>query len=388
MAVPRRLISLIPDLMGGEGHIIPYHRAVGQVVANLGWEYQAWVPQGPGLEALPEGWQACLSSVALEREGHLLDKLGRIPLAIALGQSIARAIKAPTTAEKTIIFLERFIHLQLLALVLAVWLLPQSQRAGLSLWILYRRDVHRDKTRFFYKYLHSWLFRAIGPQNCQFFTDSEPLQRSLIEYFQVPVTVLPIPHTEFAEVEPMSAAPCPMICWWPGSPRPEKGWTIIQQLSQARAAVNHRFCLVAAQSSELVATAEGVSLHLVGDRLTREDYAHWLARSRIILLPYDPVAYQERTSGIFTEAIIAGRLPVVTAHTWMAQELLRFDLGDLILDWQEPDLVWPALAAIATNAEIQARLQTMQAHYRDFHSLGHYQRLFQTSAQTESLSLV
>ena len=89
-----QFVSLIPNLMGGEGHIIPYHEAVCQAVQTLGWEHQALIPaispQTPKIDHLPCHWQPCLLPTDLEAEGSAIAKLGRLTEAIKLG--IARAL--------------------------------------------------------------------------------------------------------------------------------------------------------------------------------------------------------------------------------------------------------------------------------------------------------
>jgi hypothetical protein len=138
--------------------------------------------------------------------------------------------------------------------------------------------------------------------------------------------------------------------------------------------------LVAAAAAALVGTAQGVTVRLIGDRLSREDYAAWLNRAQVILLPYDPVAYRERTSGIFTEAIMAGRIPLVKAETWMAAELARYDLTALVLEWQDPLVVWRSVRDLVNNAEIREKLRRMRQSYCQFHCLPTYAQALQQLA--------
>ncbi|BFM40453.1 hypothetical protein [Synechocystis sp. LKSZ1] len=369
---PRRCVSLIPNLMGGEGHIIPYHQAFSQAVMALGWIHEAWIPQQSPVDNLPQTWRPCLAPVDLEADGNLLSKALRLPQVWQLAHSIAQNLKALPTQEPTVLFLERFIHLQLLALVLALALLSPAQRANLSLWLLYRRDVHRDQTRGLYKRLNQALCRLLRPQNCIFLTDSESLGQSLQAYFQFPFTVLPIPHTDFPALELINLQTRPIYCWWPGSPRPEKGWEIIRRLGQTPTPWAADFCLVAAQSTQLTSVPQGVALELLPDHLSREDYGQWLQRSSIILIPYDLQAYRERTSGIFTEAVIAGRLPLVTEGTWMAQELRRYHLEELILQWHDPAQVWQQITLLLQKPGLLDAFSNMQQAYQHFHCLEYY----------------
>ena len=51
-----------------------------------------------------------------------------------------------------------------------------------------------------------------------------------------------------------------------------------------------------------------------------EDYYRLLASADVVLCPYDAKAYRSRSSGVFAEAVAAGKPTVVPAETWMASE--------------------------------------------------------------------
>jgi len=374
------LISIIPNLMGGEGHIIPYHQALGQALEAIGWQHQVWLPPEPSSLNLPAHWQVSLPPFDLEAEGDWVGKISRLPAVWQLGKKLGERLQtwmtqnlAPATP---IIFLERFIHLQLLALVIAITQIPRPQRSRLRVWLLYRRDVHQDATRPLYRWLHQCLFHLLGSPNCRFMTDSEPLSQSLAAYFGVPFQVLPIPHTDFPAAPSLRELSTPIYCWWPGSPRAEKGWSTIQALAATPLLAPLNCCLVTAGCAQLSPHPQGVAAIALGDRLSRGEYTHWLLRSQIILLPYDALAYRERTSGIFTEAIIAGRLPLVRAQTWMARELIRYQLETLILDWEEPQRVWEQIRAIVHNPQVATQLAIMQKDYQSFHCLSNFAAIF------------
>jgi glycosyltransferase involved in cell wall biosynthesis len=63
-------------------------------------------------------------------------------------------------------------------------------------------------------------------------------------------------------------------------------------------------------------------VELITDNFRRkDDYFAAFRRAGCILLPYDPMVYRLRTSGIFVEATGLGQLVVVTGNTWMQSEL-------------------------------------------------------------------
>lgn len=76
-----------------------------------------------------------------------------------------------------------------------------------------------------------------------------------------------------------------------------------------------------------------------------------------MLIPYDAIAYQERTSGVFTEAVMAGNIPLTTTNTWMARELLKFGLDNLIISWENPESVWQHIEKVFHCQETRCKLK-------------------------------
>jgi hypothetical protein len=166
--------------------------------------------------------------------------------------------------------------------------------------------------------------------------------------------VLPIPH---AEIKGNASKNEKVICWWPGMPRVAKGLEVMRRiLPLADPALIEVVC----------ARASGLPARLIADVLTREEYTRWMLESDVILLPYDPTAYRSGTSGIFVEAIIAGKLPVVRDGGWPAYELKKFALEELILDWTDP---FPRILELLRCQSTREKLTNMREEYLKFHSL-------------------
>jgi hypothetical protein len=361
------LISLIPCLMQGEGHIIPYHQSVGRAVKQLGWEHLVLLPKNAP-DHLFEQQCACLWDADLEAPGSFWAKLLRWQDVNQLARSIVRFFeqKPEFKQRPKIIFIERFIHLQLLALTLALWLMPVE---NLQVWLFYRRDVHNARTRGLYRGANSIIQYRLGINHVRFLTDSEPLQKALGDYFDETFIVMPIPHTDITKPETLTLTKNAedIIAWWAGSPREEKGWEIMRHLVKEPVNLSQTITLVASQSSRLTAHPQGFNVRLIEDKLSREDYHQWLWFSDFILIPYDSQAYRERTSGVFTECVIAGKIPLVTPQTWMAQSLEKYDLRELILTWDNPQSVGDRLLSIKQDVKIQAKLAKMQRDFQSFH---------------------
>jgi hypothetical protein len=370
-------VSIIPNLLGGEGHIIDYHKSVGQAANLLNWKHFVACVPDPRWQNHPHSWHPCLRGDNLEVEGNVLQKLARCKSVIQLGLSIARYLrdKILSRSDYTILFIERFIHLQLLAIFLSLLLLP---RQNLAVWLLYRRDTHRSKTRWIYKVLNDAIARLLPPGRFSLLTDSKLLSQSLSQYFQKTVAVLPIPHTEIVRCDRVPKNSPEILCWWSGPPRAEKGWDVIKSLVGTSSRLCDRICIIAARSSQLAPISGGVKVQLIEDNLEREAYIKWMNTCDLILIPYDSEAYCERTSGIFTECIIAGKIPLVTPHTWMARELSQSELDELILDWAEPEIVLEKILQISASLEVQNKVLKMQQKYLHFHNPESYANMMQS----------
>ena len=64
------------------------------------------------------------------------------------------------------------------------------------------------------------------------------------------------------------------------------------------------------------------NVRLIEGALSSEDYAAEINKVDVMLLPYDPVSFGMRGSGIFTESVAAGR-PVIAAEGTFAAECVR-----------------------------------------------------------------
>jgi hypothetical protein len=367
-----KFISLIPNLMGGEGHIIPYHISINKATKILNWSHEVIYSPEPNLPSLPENWYGVLRGNQLENKTIFFNKLQQI---FVFARSIFNYLKSNlsenNSSRSNIIFIERFIHLQLLSLWLAVLFLPKN---NLYIWVLYRHNFHQHKTKFFYKLLNKLLKKAVKSGHFALFSDSELLASSMIKYFDEPFIVMPIPHTDFITKSPDKNDH--IICWWAGPPREEKGWSIIKKLAECVTSFADNFVLVTAKSADLTMVNQGVKVIFTEDNLSRQDYEYWLTKTDIMLIPYDSIAYEERTSGVFTEAVIAGNIPLTTENTWMAKELLKFGLDELIINWDKPLEVWEKINDIVDCEEVKKKLKIMQKAYTDFHNLENFAHQF------------
>ncbi|KFF41922.1 MAG: glycosyltransferase family 1 protein [Candidatus Atelocyanobacterium thalassa] len=364
-------VSLVPNLMEGQGHIIPYHKSVGEAISQLGWKHCVAVPINNKVYDLPVNWDACLNTYDLEKKGSWYHKLFHLQEVWILGKNIANYLnnKVVDKSRPHILFLERFIHLQLLALFLCLLLIPTN---NLSIWLLYRRDTHKDNTKIIYKILNYLIKIRIKSGRFQLLTDSDLLSEQLSNYFHIPVKVFPIPHTEVSSFFNTLNVKSEILCWWPGSPREEKGWQTIKKLVNYSGENTKNIHFICSEAANLEPVQDGVNLKLIKSYLTRKEYYCWLHLSQVILLPYNSFEYESRTSGIFTECIVSGKIPLVTNNTWMSHECTKYNLTELIIDWHNPEYVFDSIKKIAESNTIQNKIQNMRESYKNFHNISNY----------------
>ncbi len=367
-------ISLIPNLMGGEGHIIPYHQSITKAMNILGWCHEVIYSIEENLPSLPSHWQGCVKGNQLEEKTNVFQTIKNLNIfAKTIRVFIEKKQIYESKNKPIIIFIERFIHLQLFALLLAIINLPKD---NLYIWVLYRHNFHQHKTNGIYKLLNKLLKKAVKPDHFRLFSDSELLANSMAKYFEEDFTVMPIPHTEFIDKDTQSKNNS-IVCWWAGPPREEKGWQVIRNLTDCQIEICDNFVLVTAKSADLVPINGGIKVITTDDNLSRCDYVQWLQKTDIMLIPYDAIAYQERTSGVFTEAVMAGNIPLTTANTWMARELSKFDLDCLIINWDNPEFVWQHIEKVINCQEIKMKLKNMQENYRHIHNIHNFAHQFE-----------
>lgn len=367
------LSSIVPDFLVA-GHNFHYHKSVGEAAASLGWKHVVAIP--PKLEKadLPPEWEPCLDIKGPDPNDTFFDKVLKANDTLKLAIMIAKFLKKNALLESKhcIIFLESFARLQLFSLAFSLFLIPKDT---VSVWLLYRFDVHHFKYRFVYKILNQIIKWRLGSKKFKFLTDSELLKVSLSNYFNESFHIMPIPHADLGGSIPnLRKIKSPeILCWWPGSPRPEKGLRAIQLLTNFSSESSKKLCIIAASSSGLILKPGGAKILLIADELTSSEYLEWLHTCDIVLLPYDPIVYSERTSGIFTESIVVGKIPFVSPNTWMASELLKYGLERLIVNWQAPEkIVSKILELSIDNSTLQPELSKMRQIYCDFHSIQGY----------------
>lgn len=361
----KQIHALLPRFFSRVGHIFHYHIAVEKAVKLMGWTYTAYIPKKTNLPNLPPNWLNMLANDISEKPKGFYLKLKVLIENMRPFWSILKKIE---NQEDAIMFIEHFElqHLASLSIVL-FFLSPRFH-----FWILYRYELENRQIKSgLYRFFLWYMRKKLGNNKVKCFTDSELLAKSLEKDLHCFIQVVPIPHTEGAKKHKADKKEKKVIeriqFWWPGGLiREDKGLSKILKLFHLLRVREDIRLVVAENSREIFASFPNADF--IPSDLSREEYVIQMKKSDLILLPYSGKDYSQRTSGIFVEAITLGAIPVTTKGTWMAYELQRFDLAELIFTWEEPKIL-DQLCNLLINQEVKNKLEKMQLAYEKFHSL-------------------
>lgn len=341
-------LSFLLNKVEYEGHDYIYHLEVQKAARSLGLESYVMLPIGYGALTLPKNW---------------ISTFRKTNSAIKRWLDFAKIFR--TRSFQRIFFLESFTTKDLILLATAALIfLPKEDR----ICLLFRYNLEFVRYGGKIHTLLCYLLRKKLDKNFLLLSDSELIARSLQKKWAVTVKVMPIPHGRCQHAKKNGSSNEKIHCWWPGSPREAKGLKEIQRLFSLKDPHVALCEIIVHEQTPLSSTENSLVCKRLNGNLSREEYERQLYQSDIILLPYDPIIYKESTSGIFVEAICAGKMVLVKEGSWLAHELRRFDLGALIVDWENP-LFFSHLADLTKNISLKEGLCKMQEDYRKYHSV-------------------
>lgn len=357
-----KFYALITHLYNGLGHRYVYHRCFQKAVQDLGYPYLGFTNKECPIPDMPSDWIRCLQ---WRDEKKRLKKVHQFFLRLFAFCKIFNR-KNPQK-EKRVFFLESFCRIDFLALFFSIFLFSKKEDRFLFLLRFDLRNLPTKKKAYYTLLIN--LFRWKLKHRLIFLTDSERVGHFFSSQRQA-THLVPIPHTDvnsFSE-KPLST---PIILWWPGEPRLEKGKNEVIALSQTTNPLANVFHLYLSGAARSFISQKHLPVVFLKDELLLDEYRRQLIESDIILLPYDPKEYYSRTSGIFIEAIFAGKIPLVKEGSWLALELEKHQLPELIVDWEQNDLL-SYIHQVAHDSNMLEKLKKMRDFYRDFHSQESY----------------
>jgi glycosyltransferase involved in cell wall biosynthesis len=99
-------------------------------------------------------------------------------------------------------------------------------------------------------------------------------------------------------------------------------------------------------------------------------YCDMLARLDLVLLPYDRVPYQRRTSSILMEAAVMALPVVVPDHTWMSDQVTAGTAAGIVYEGEDCESIAAAvMRCIADLPVLSARGRARGAYWRQRHGI-------------------
>jgi glycosyltransferase involved in cell wall biosynthesis len=207
-----------------------------------------------------------------------------------------------------------------------------------------------------------------------FATDSDILKEKYQAIFQRPVAHLPLVISRRAsECYKPPGKPVHFVCL--GNAREEKGFaeilSAIDLLNSDGGLPNARFTLqgsdpdarsVAALAGFRSARADCVSL--ISHPLDDDSYLRLLKDADVLLLPYHVERYEDRTSGVFCEAMTAGKPSIVSQGSFLGLEVSRQGIGWLARNRDPSSLAETMRRAVSELGGVASRCAELRPRYK------------------------
>ena len=223
------------------------------------------------------------------------------------------------------------------------YFLEKSDRVSLPTYhLLFRRDtdeplVINAKGMGLKICLQAFYDSQLWPNKIRFYTDTEDLVRKHNALSPVQLSQVPIPFRQEKLVNPLTQEIKDFVhIVYLGDARSEKGyqhlpnlidalWSTYLQPNKIKFTIQSNYNIQGGEV-EILAAKLALSqypenkIKLIDHPMSPDDYYQLLASADIVVLPYNPQNYQ-RTSGVLTEALAAGKPVVVPDGSWLAQQV-------------------------------------------------------------------
>lgn len=375
--VSTQFISICPWLYNELGHSLIYTQHIEKAVMHNLWIFKALVPKKAVLPSLSPNWVNQINCPTVRHWYEYIEKKKyrrpkkrvrakeRLFYYISLYRLIKKEMKAHPKS-RFFLFFEAFAQTDIALITHLLKWLP-AKRMTIGLVHRYQSStLGKDVQR--YQKHHEKILKSKA--QLRLFTDSDLLKKDLEPYFNYPIDVLPIHYIESDLYSPKGLESV-VTAWWPGLVREGKGLKIINEYLASESTKNQYIKLVLSEECSANKKDSGPQTHFVAKHLSREDYLKWLQNSDVILLPYNDPHYQKATSSIFIEAVMAGKMPLVYPNTWMAYELTKHHLKELISSW-DSNLLSQEILDKVNDSKIREKLEKMRKAYVGFHHLNAY----------------
>jgi len=378
-------------LKNGLGHYLEYVKSIIDPIATNGRTALVLVNQ----EADTEVMNSVPAQKVFRHEiWNILPRIHRIPRVgrwlntvvenVRFFLRIRWVLNERRIDSEWLIFCDMVCHNQILAWSWWHRSLPRRKRPLLVLLFRYSTDW------FYYWYGESSSqrafkgYEALSTQGLvHFASDSARLALEYARLTNLPIEVLPIPHTTHSfhggKSKPAAKPEGCLRMVSIGGARDEKGimeiLQAIEKLSESGEIEKFEFAI---QTTGATECTQALVKHLQGKKLTRvrfiakrlstEEYYRLLSAADVVLLPYWREIYVSRTSGIFAEAVAAGKPVIVTEDTWMSDQLENYGGGVFVRNRDVDDLVRAIAEMRDRYGELRKAALMTRTAWRNKHS--------------------
>lgn len=234
-----------------------------------------------------------------------------------------------------------------------------------------------DGTVEFYRQAFSRIAQSPARDLIRLLADSEALvdeYRALAP--RLNFALAPIPHVREALEEARSGNAFRIGSV--GEARENKGFHLLPRLVRRAAETNlcgvefhlHSFAYDR-DSTFLRRASAGLrhpSVRLYDDEMPATEYQRFLESLDLVVMPYVLDNYHAQTSGVFAEAMGAGKLVVVPKGSWMAHQLAEFGGGAAFNPGDAEDFARVTLGVIADRDRLLADRAERVRRWRSFHN--------------------
>lgn len=249
---------------------------------------------------------------------------------------------------------------------------------------LYRSDLHRWSPSVIWYLLGLRLLeRLTHKYRIHFVTDSTMLVDEFHRLTNLPIHVVPIPHLDLIPSDiNLSRSPSRILRMVSlGSARVPKGFDILAQAIQLLHSrgeldnINLDLHCYHSVGDEYISSAVSLlkdmnhpNINLIDRVINEAEYYKMLADADLVLIPYVQHVYLANTSGVFTEAVAAGKPVIVTEGTWMSAQLNTFGAGITCRDRDPEDLARAICEGRDKHFELEKKAQTGRAEWVKFNN--------------------
>lgn len=277
--------------------------------------------------------------------------------------------------------------------------LSDSQILGATMWLMSFPEDRRPLSNFVLRFLHDRPHSDSLLQLCAanlssprmragLSTDTTELAALYTRMLRLPVDLIPIPHAppELETVRRRFApelAPDTIVIGFVGDCRWAKGFHFVRPLVEAfiRSSSRpvHFLVQISAHTSSPEIDAETAALAafppsfvtLVTETLSADEYYGLMDECDVVLITYHTGQFTHQSSGVFTEATVAGKVTVLPYGTAMHHEALRMGAGFRCFRNFEPGSVIAAVSSVlADYPDLAERAKDASRKMARYHNAG------------------